>query len=73
LAVNTSLGNIKTALAGTYHAFAFRKYAHRYLGQVQYLFNRRFDLRTILWRLGRAATQASPCPQRTVRAAKTPC
>jgi transposase-like protein len=73
LAVNTALGNIKTALAGTYHAFAFRKYAHRYLGQVQYLFNRRFDLRTILWRLGRAATQAPPCPQHAVRSAETSC
>src|SRR5436309_2078587 len=40
LAVNTVLGNIKTALVGTYHAFAFSKYAHRYLGQMQYLFNR---------------------------------
>ena len=26
LAVNTVLGNIKTSLAGTYHAFGFRKY-----------------------------------------------
>ena len=37
LAVNTALGNIKTSLSGTYHAFGFRKYAHRYLAQVQYL------------------------------------
>jgi hypothetical protein len=37
-AVNTVLGNLKTALAGTYHAFGFEKYAHRYLAQVQYLF-----------------------------------
>ena len=41
LAVNTALGNIKTSLSGTYHVFGFRKYAHRYLGQVQYLFNQR--------------------------------
>ncbi len=73
LAVNTALGNIKTSLAGTYHAFGFRKYAHRYLGQVQYLFNRRFDLRTILGRLARAACQAAPCPQRAVLAAETSC
>jgi hypothetical protein len=25
--INTVLGNVKTALAGTYHAFKFRKYA----------------------------------------------
>ena len=73
LAVNTALGNIKTSLAGTYHAFGFRKYAHRYLGQVQYLFNRRFDLRSILWRLERAATQASPWSQLRVRAAEAAC
>jgi hypothetical protein len=73
LAVNTALGNIKTSLAGTYHAFGFRKYAHRYLGQVQYLFNRRFNLRTILERLARAASQAAPCPLRDVRAAESSC
>jgi hypothetical protein len=73
LAVNTVLGNIKTSLAGTYHAFGFRKYAHRYLGQVQYLFNRRFDLRAILQRLGRAAAQACPCPLRLLRAAESAC
>jgi hypothetical protein len=39
LTVNTILGNLKTALSGTYHAFGFEKYAHRYLAQVQYLFN----------------------------------
>ena len=73
LAVNTALGNIKTSLAGTYHAFGFRKYATRYLGQVQYLFNRRFDLRAILGRLARAASQASPCPLSKVRAAESSC
>jgi len=73
LAVNTALGNIKTSLSGTYHAFGFRKYAHRYLGQVQYLFNRRFDLREVLQRLARAASQALPCPLRAVGAAETSC
>ena len=29
LAVNTGLGNLKTAYAGTHHAFGFAKYAHR--------------------------------------------
>ncbi|GEM_PF-6739921 len=29
--VNTLLSNLKTALAGTFHAFAFEKYGHRYL------------------------------------------
>jgi transposase-like protein len=73
LAVNTVLGNLKTALAGTYHAFGFDKYAHRYLAQVQYLFNRRFDLRSILTRLARAASNTSPCPLHAVRAAEQSC
>ena len=73
LAVNTALGNIKTSLSGTYHAFAFREYAHRYLGQVRYLFNRRLDLRKVLERWARASSLALPCPLRAVRAAEPSC
>ena len=29
-AVNTVLSNLKTSLSGTFHAFGFAKYAHRY-------------------------------------------
>ena len=72
-AVNTVLGNLKTALAGTYHAFGFAKYAHRYLAQVQYLFNRRFNLRTILTRLARAACATHPHPLLAIRAAESSC
>jgi hypothetical protein len=50
-AVNTFLGNLKRALGGTYHAFDFAKYAHRYLAEAQYRFNRRFNLSSILARL----------------------
>lgn len=66
-AVNTLLGNLKTAFNGTYHAFDFAKYAHRYLGAVQYLFNRRFNLRTILPRLLVAAASSPPRPLRVLR------
>jgi transposase-like protein len=72
-AVNTVLSNLKTALAGTYHAFGFEKYAHRYLSQVQYLFNRRYDLRAILVRLARAASNTKPCPLQAVRLAEASC
>ena len=66
-AVNTVLSNLKTAMAGTYHAFKFAKYAHRYLAEVQYRFNRRFDLDdpgalTARRRSHQAATRASPAP-----------
>jgi transposase-like protein len=49
--VNTVLSNIKTAIEGTYHSFDFAKYIKRYLAEVQYRFNRRFDLRSMLPRL----------------------
>jgi len=54
--VNTILGNLKNAITGTYHAFNFNKYPHRYLGEYQYRFNRRFDLAAMLPRLVIAAT-----------------
>lgn len=73
LAVNTILGNIKTSLTGTYHAFGFKKYAASYLGQIQYLFNRRFDLREILNRLGYAATNSAAHPMRAIRLAESSC
>ena len=69
-AVNTLLGNLKTALSGTYHAFDFVKYAHRYLAEAQYRFNRRFNLASILARLLRAASVTSPRPAQFIRAAE---
>ena len=69
-AVNTFLGNLKTAYSGTYHAFDFAKYAHRYLAEVQYRFNRRFDLSSILKRLLVASVATPPRPERFLRAAE---
>jgi len=69
-AVNTLLGNLKTAISGTYHAFRFAKYSHRYLAEFQYRFNRRFNLRTILVRLLHALVATPPCKERGLRAAE---
>ena len=69
-AINTYLGNLKRSLSGTYHAFDFAKYAHRYLAEAQYRFNRRFNLRSILPRLLRAACLSSPAPAHFIRAAE---
>ena len=41
--VNTTLGNLKTALAGPYRSFAHAEYVHRYLAEFAYRFNRRYD------------------------------
>jgi hypothetical protein len=69
-AVNNVLGNLKMALTGTYHSFDFLKYAHRYLAEAQYRFNRRFNLRSILPRLLRAACLTKPQSRQVIRAAE---
>ncbi|MEJ6003891.1 IS1595 family transposase [Paucibacter soli] len=48
LAVNTTLGNLKTWMAATFKGFKLSHYTQRYLAEFQYRFNRRFDLRTIM-------------------------
>lgn len=58
--VNTMLGNLKTALSGTYHAIDHAKYAHRYLAEFAYRFNRRFDMAAMVPRLLRAAVTTKP-------------
>jgi ribosomal protein L37AE/L43A len=69
-AVNTVLGNLKNAIAGTYHAIDFAKYAHRYLAAAQYRFNRRFNLSSILVRLLHAAATTVPRPAAAIRVAE---
>jgi transposase-like protein len=67
--VNTILGNLKTAIDGTYHGFKFEKYAHRYLAEVQYRFNRRFDLRGMFPRMIFAASVTGKHPEKFLRMA----
>ena len=45
--VNTLLGNVKNAIAGIYHAIR-GQYAPHYLGEFEYCFNRRYDLKAML-------------------------
>ena len=51
--VDTALGNIKTALAGTYHHVS-AKHAQRYLTSFAWRFNRPYQLDSL--------TSASPMP-----------
>ncbi len=69
-AINTVLGNLKTALRGAYKAFDFAAYGPRYLAEFQYRFNRRFNLTTIVDRLARDASLCSPHPERLIRVAE---
>lgn len=71
--INTLLGNVKTALAGTHHAFDFSKYGYRYLAECQYRFNRRFDLPAMLPRLLRATALTKPHSLRKIRLPENSC
>jgi transposase-like protein len=81
--VNTLLGNVKTALAGTYHHRAFgpiprrdvgaadrvsAKHAPSYLASFAYRFNRRHQLDSIVDRLAWAAARTAPHTYRTITA-----
>jgi hypothetical protein len=65
--VNTMLGNLKTALSGTYHSFNHAKYADRYLAEFAYRFNRRYDLAAMVPRLLRAAVTTKAHPLKVLR------
>lgn len=68
--VNTILGNLKTAIAGTYHAFKFKKYGQRYLAVYAYRFNRRFDMAAMVDRLAIIAVRSAPRPEKALRVAE---
>ena len=72
-AVSTAQSNLKTAISGAYHSIKFAKYAHRYLAEFQYRFNRRFDMRAIFARLACVASRSSPQNRLLVRAAEVGC
>ena len=63
--VNTCLGNIKTAITGTYHHVS-PKHAQAYLASFAYRFNRRFQLDSIVERLAWAAVHTAPQPYRLI-------
>jgi hypothetical protein len=65
--VNTTLGNIKTAIVGTYHHVS-PKHAPSYLASYAYRFNRRRQLDSIVERLAWAAVRTAPQPYRVVTA-----
>ena len=68
---NTLLGNLKTSLSGTFHAFNFDKYARRYLGGYCFRFNRRFSLAAITERIANAVCCSMPCTERALRDAES--
>ena len=71
--LNTIMGNVKTGLSGTYHAFNFNKYGNRYLSEVAYRFNRRFNLKGLPKRLLIACINCTPQPEQLLRSAELCC
>ena len=65
--INTVLGNLKTTLAGTFHALDYRKYAQGYLSAFAYRFNRRFDLRSLFAQLVVDTARCQPIRAETVK------
>ncbi len=61
--VNTILGNLKTALAGTFHKLS-RPHLPRHLATFQYRFNRRFILEDMIPRLVYVSLRTPPMPKR---------
>jgi ribosomal protein L37AE/L43A len=63
--VNTSLGNIKSAITGTCRSFD-GQHTDRYLAAYEWRFNRRFELDKNVERLARIAVQTAPQPRRSI-------
>jgi transposase-like protein len=60
--VNTILGNLKTALAGTFHKL-HPKHLKRHLATFAYRFNRRYKLGGMIARFAYIAVRTAPCPK----------
>ncbi len=69
--VNTVLGNVKSALRGTFHAVR-EQHMPRYLAEFEYRFNRRSDLPSMIERLVYVAARTPPMPYRVLTLAE-PC
>lgn len=67
--VNTVLGNVKTAIHGTYHAIR-SKHLPRYLAEFEYRFNHRFDLAALFKELVEAAVNTTPMPCKMLKLAE---
>lgn len=64
--VNILLGNLKTAIHGTYHSIS-RKHLPRYLAEFEYRINRRFNLAALPEKLIAASVRTWPIPWRLLK------
>ena len=68
--VNTVLSNVKTSLSGTFHSLNFDKYGYRYLADLQFRFNRRFDLKRLFYSMIRNSVSHSPTSRKFIESAE---
>ena len=61
--VNTTLGNIKSAITGTYRKLG-PDHAERYLASFAWRYNRRYHLKTMITRFVHSAARTNPMPYR---------
>jgi hypothetical protein len=59
--VNTTLGNVKAAITGTYRRIS-PEHAGRYLASFAWRYNRRFQLTSLIPRLLHSAVRTPPLP-----------
>lgn len=71
--LNTIIVNVKTGMSGTYHASDFQKYGNRFLSEVAYRFNCRFNLKGLPKRLLIACLNCTPQPEQLLRSAELCC
>ena len=69
--VNTILSNIKTSISGTFHSLNFGKYGFRYLADLEFRLNRRFDLKKMFYGIIDKALRTVPKPAKTLNALLT--
>ena len=69
--VNTTLGNIKSAIVGTFRNVS-SQHSARTLAEFEYRFNRRYDLAAMMPRLGYVAARTLPMPYRLLKLAEDP-
>ena len=67
--LNTVIGNAKNALHGSYHAIS-SLHVPRYLAELCYRFNHRFQLDEMVDRLLHNALHTLPIPQRLLKLAE---
>jgi transposase-like protein len=64
--IDTILSNVKTLISGTFHSIEYKHFAFRYLAEITYRFNRRYDLKKIFYDLCDTVINTPPITARAI-------